>query len=79
MKLIDVFYGSDIETNYIASILLENGINYIKENMLNQSISAGWASESTFNNCRIRVAIDDFDRAKEIINEYIKASRKFSQ
>lgn len=70
--LIDIFIGSDIETNYIASLLSDNGIEFIKENDLEQSISAGWVSGSTYNGSKIRVSYDDFNKARKIINEYLK-------
>lgn len=69
---IEMYTGSDIEVNYIASILSENNIKYIVENTLNESISAGWANGSPYNSCIIKVATNDTDKAKDIINEYIK-------
>lgn len=67
-----MFTGSDIEANYIASILSENNIKYIVENTLNESISAGWANGSPYNSSIIKVATNDIDKAKDIINEYLK-------
>ena len=67
-----MYAGSDIEANYIASLLANNNIKYIIENTLNESISAGWANGSPYNSSVIKVASDDIYNAKEIINDYIK-------
>lgn len=69
-NLTEVFVGSDIETQYIASLFDENDIKYIIENTFEQSISAGWASGSPYNGCRIRVDTNDIHKAQIIIKEY---------
>lgn len=73
---IEMFSGSDIETNFIASILSDNNIKYIVENTLNESISAGWANGSPYNSCIIKVIECDVIKAKDIINEYLKQHHK---
>lgn len=72
--LIKIFTGSDIEANYVAALLKENKINYIIENRLNQSISAGWVSGSQENSSIIRVNIEDSQKALQLINEYYKST-----
>ena len=74
--LIKIFTGSDIEANYVAALLKENKINYIIENRLNQSISAGWVSGSQENSSIIRVNIEDSQKALQLINEYYKSTIK---
>lgn len=73
---IEMYSGSDIEANYIASLLSDNNINYIIENVLNESISAGWANGSSYNSSIIKVVESDADKAKEIINEYLEQHSK---
>lgn len=68
----EIFAGSDIETNYIASILSDNGINYIIENTLSNSISAGWVNGTPYCSTTIKVIDSDIRKAKEIIDEYLK-------
>lgn len=71
--LANIFVGSDIEANYIASILTDNEIRYIVQNTFGESISAGWASGSSYNGSIIRVNIEDAEKAKELIKEFFKA------
>ncbi len=71
-NLIEIYIGSEIETNYIASILHENNIACIIENRLNQSLSAGWASGSSYNSNIIRIDCKDVEKAKQIIHEFKK-------
>ena len=40
--LANIFVGSDIEANYIASILTDNEIRHIIQNTFGESISAGF-------------------------------------
>ena len=70
--LIEIFIGSEIEANYISALLAENSIDNISENILNQSISAGWAAGSFYNSNIIRIDIKDLNRAKQILDEYFK-------
>ena len=69
-NLIKIFIGSDIDANYISSILIENNIDCIVENTLTHSLSAGWVDGSQYNSTSICVNINDIDKAKQIIDEY---------
>lgn len=75
-NLIEIFTGSEIDANYIASILSENEIDFILVNTLNQSVSAGWASGSSYNCSIIRVHFEDADRTLKLINEYSESLDK---
>ena len=55
---VKVFIGSDIEANYIASLLIENQIQCIVQNQLERSLSACWVNGSAYNSS---------------INEYLKS------
>lgn len=72
--LIKIFTGSDIEANYVAALLKENKIDYIVENRLNQSISAGWVSGSQESSSVIRVSAKDSQKASQLIDEYYKSN-----
>ncbi len=74
--IIEIFSGSEIDANYITSILSENNIDFILENTLNNSISAGWVSGSSYNSSIIRVHITDADKALKLINEYLRSIDK---
>ena len=73
-KLVDIFIGSDIEANYIASLLMDNQIQCIIENQLEGSLSAGWVNGSQYNSSIIRIDINDFEKAKKVISEYQKSN-----
>ena len=73
-SLIDIFIGSDIEANYIASLLIDNQIQCIIENQLGCSLSAGWVNGSQYSSSTIRININDVDKAKKIISEYYKST-----
>ncbi len=69
-NLVQIFIGSDIEANYIASLLKQNEIDCMVQNILEESCSAGWAAASSFNSSIIRISTNDFEKAKQIINDY---------
>lgn len=70
--LINIFIGSDIDANYIAALLNDNQILCVVQNTLEESLSAGWVSGSTYNSSIIRVGIDDAEKSKQIIEEYFE-------
>lgn len=72
--LVNVFVGSDIDANFIASLLIDNQIKCIVQNTLEESLSAGWVSGSMYNSSIIRVSVDDIEKSKHIIDEYLKNS-----
>lgn len=69
-NLADIFIGSDIEANYIASLLIDNQIQCIVQNILEESLSAGWVSGSTYNSSIVRVNVNDIEKAKKVIEDY---------
>ncbi len=73
--LVNIFIGSDIEANYIAALLNDNQIKCVVQNTLEESLSAGWVSGSTYNSSIIRVEVDEYEKSKQLIEEYLK-SRK---
>lgn len=75
-NLVNLFVGSNIEANYIASLLIDNNIKCFVQNTLEESMSAGWASGSSDNSSILRVDISDKEKAKNIINEYLNSQSK---
>lgn len=63
--------GSDIEANYIASLLKDNNIEFYIHNTLEESVSAGWAASSPSNSTTIQVYVENASKAKEILGEYL--------
>lgn len=78
-NLVDIFVGSDIEVNYIASLLIENQIQCFIENLLGSSLSAGWVNGSQYSSSTIRINIDDVDKARNIITEYYQSTSTENQ
>ncbi len=66
-----VFTGSAIEASFIAEILEENKIDFIFRDTLDESLIAGWASGGPGDSGLLYVEDKDFDKANEIINNYI--------
>lgn len=78
-NLVDIFVGSDIEVNYIASLLIENQIQCFIENQLGSSLSAGWVNGSQYSSSTIRININDVDKARNIITEYYQSTSTENQ
>lgn len=75
-NLVNLFVGSNIDANYIASLLIDNDIKCFVQNTLEESMSAGWASGSSDNSSIVRVDISDAEKGKFIINEYLNSQTK---
>lgn len=65
-----VFIGSDIEANYVASLLNENNIECILHNSLNQSIAVGWVNGTSSASTELSVKEEDKPLALKIIHNY---------
>ena len=78
-NLVDIFVGSDIEVNYIASLLIENQIQCFIENQLGSSLSAGWVNGSQYSSSTICININDVDKARNIITEYYQSTSTENQ
>lgn len=74
--LVNVFVGSDIEANYIATLLTDNQIKCVAQNTLEGSLSAGWVSGSMYNSTILRVEIDDAEKSMQIIEEYFNSAKE---
>ncbi|MCQ2317616.1 MAG: DUF2007 domain-containing protein [Bacteroidales bacterium] len=66
-----VFIGSDIEANYVASLLKENNIECVLHNSLTQSIAAGWVNGTTSSSTELSVNKEDTEKAIQIIDKYL--------
>lgn len=69
--LIKIFTGSNIEANYLTSLLLDNQIKCMIQNTFEGSINAGWVSGSQENSSDILVKTEDAENAIKIIKEYL--------
>ncbi|MCQ2322058.1 MAG: DUF2007 domain-containing protein [Bacteroidales bacterium] len=67
-----VYVGSDIEANYVASILKDNGIECYTRNRLYQSAIAGWVDGTESTSTEVSVNEEDEEKALRIIDNYEK-------
>ena len=65
-----VFTGSNLNANYIKSILEENGIGALVRNTLRESLSAGWVSGAPEDSSRVFVEKENYDEAIKLVNAY---------
>lgn len=66
-----IFIGSDIEANYVASLLNENNIECVLLNSLSQSIAAGWVNGTPSSSTELSVNKEDTEKAIQIIDKYL--------
>lgn len=66
-----VFIGSDIDANFIASLLKDEKIDCIVRNTYNQSISVGWVDGYQAQSTEVSVDLNDFDAAKAVVDNYL--------
>ncbi len=65
-----VFTGSNLEANYLKTMLEENGIGSIIKDSLSASIHAGFVSGTQENSSRVFVSEENFDEGKKIAEDY---------
>lgn len=71
--LILVFTGSNVDANFIKSILEDNGIGCLVRDSLIESTLAGWASGSPEDSSRIFVKQEHEMGAKDLIEQYLNS------
>lgn len=69
-----VFTGSDIDGAFLKNILEENQIGCLIKNSFNESMAAGWISGQP-NVSKLYVDKTNFDKALEIIKEYLENNK----
>ena len=70
-SLILVFTGSNVDANFIKSILEDNGISCLVRDSLLESTMAGWASGSPEDSSRVFVEQENELAAKNLIEQYL--------
>jgi hypothetical protein len=71
-----VFTGSNVEANYIKSILEDNNIGALVRNTLRESLAAGWVSGAPEDSSRVFVTEDHFEKAELLVKQYIDTREK---
>jgi hypothetical protein len=71
-----VFTGSNVEANYIKSILEDNNIGALVRNTLRESLAAGWVSGAPEDSSRVFVTEDHFEKSEFLVKEYLDTREK---
>jgi hypothetical protein len=66
-----VFTGSNVEANYIKSILEDNNIGALVRNTLRESLAAGWVSGAPEDSSRVFVTEDHFEKSELLVKQYL--------
>ena len=71
-----VFTGSNIEANFVKSILEDNSIGALVRNTLRESLTAGWVSGAPEDSSRVFVTEDHFEKSESLVKQYIDTREK---
>ncbi|MBE9480913.1 MAG: DUF2007 domain-containing protein [Bacteroidetes bacterium] len=71
-----VFTGSNIEANFVKSILEDNNIGALVRNTLRESLTAGWVSGAPEDSSRVFVTEDHFEKSESLVKQYIDTREK---
>ncbi len=71
-----VFTGSNIEANFVKSILEDNGIGALVRNTLRESLTAGWVSGAPEDSSRVFVTEGHFEKSESLVKQYIDTREK---
>jgi len=68
-----VFTGSNLDANFVKSILEENGIGAMVRNTLRESLSGGYVSGAPEDSSRVFVEEKNYDEAMKLVNAYLES------
>ncbi len=71
-----VYTGSRVEGQFLEELLKENGIGCMRKDVLEESVSAGWAQGSPEDAVQIFVETFNYDKAKKVLDDYFAARDK---
>ncbi len=66
-----VFTGSNLDANFVKSILEENGIGSMVRNTLRESLAGGYVSGAPEDSSRVFVEKKYYDDAMKLVNAYL--------
>ena len=72
----EVYSGTPIDTSFIKSYLEENGIGCIVNNLLQNSIGAGWVDPNSGQGATISVSAENYEKAEKLVREYLDSREK---
>jgi len=65
-----VYVGSRVEGLFIKEMLKESNIGFMEKDAFQSSIQAGWADGLPEDSVRIFVDLENFEKAKKLIDDY---------
>jgi hypothetical protein len=68
--LVTVFAGPIVEAEYLKKFLLDNHVHVFMRNEMQSGLAAGFGAATPGTAVQLRVHRDEYDRAKELIQEY---------
>ncbi len=71
-----VYTGSRVEGMFVEELLNENGIGCMRKDVLEESVSAGWAQGSPEDAVQIFVETFNYEKAKKVLDDYFAARDK---
>ena len=66
-----VFTGSNLDANFLKSILEENGIGVMLRNTLRESLAGGYVSGAPEDSTRVFVEEKNYEEAMKLVNAYL--------
>ena len=72
----EVFSGSSIDASFIKSYLEDNGIGSIVNNLLENSISAGWVNPNSGQGASVSVSAENYEKAEKLVRAYLDSREK---
>jgi hypothetical protein len=71
-----VYTGSRVEGLFLEELLKDSGIGCMRKDVLEESVSAGWAQGSPEDAVRIFVETSNYEKAKKILDDYFASRDK---
>ena len=68
-----IYSGSVVNTEFIGSVLEENGIQFLIRNFQEESLCAGWAANVIKGEASVYVFEKDYDKAMLLLDEINEA------
>ncbi len=68
--LVTIFAGPIVEAEYLKKFLIDNHVQVFMRNDLQSGLAAGFGAATPGTAVQLRVHRDEYDRAKELIQEY---------
>ena len=69
----EVHSGTSIDPNFLKSYLEDNGIGVIVNNLLENSITAGWVNPNSGQGATVSVSSENFEKAEKLVRVYLES------